>query len=99
MYDTRHFSVHVLDPQTWAHVTKMERERERERGREDDSGKNTPMEKNYFHNLRLAPQEKNSDFQEAVLHLIISERKRRLIRDKLLQRTIPGVCFRNKILV
>lgn len=57
------------------------------------------MEKNYFHNLRLAPQEKNSDFQEAVLHLIISERKRRLIRDKLLQRRIPGVCFHNKILV
>lgn len=56
-------------------------ERVRERGREEGSGKNTFMEKNYY-NLRPAPLEKNSDFQEAVLHLIISERKMRLVRDK-----------------
>ena len=44
--------------------------------------KNTFMKRNTFHNLHLAPQEKNSDFQEAVSHLIISEKEMRLEKDK-----------------
>ena len=51
-------------------------------GSEDSGGKNTLRKRIYFHNLRLSPQEKNSDFQEAVSHLIRSERELRLGKDK-----------------
>lgn len=40
------------------------------------------MKRNTFHNLHLAPQEKNSDFQEAVSHLIVSEKEMKLEKDK-----------------
>ena len=62
-----------------------EREKDREGKRERDQGrcgKNTFMERNTSHNLHLAPQEKNSDFQEAVSHLIVSEKEMKLEKDK-----------------
>lgn len=61
--------------------TEWQRWRERERRKKNGNRKNTFMKKYSSHNLHLSPQEKNSDFQEAVLHLIISERKMRFVRD------------------
>ena len=64
-----------------------DRDGERQGGKEEKGSrkvveKNTFMKRNTFHNLHLAPQEKNSDFQEAVSHLIIYEKEMRLGKDK-----------------
>lgn len=56
--------------------------RERGKGIKESGGKNTFMKRKTFHNLHLAPQEKNSDFQEAVSHLIVSEKEMKLEKDK-----------------
>ena len=69
-------------------IEKRESNRERqeekkERGKEQGQWwKKTFMKRNSFHNLHLAPQEKNSDFQEAVSRLIISEKEMRLEKEK-----------------
>lgn len=63
-------------------MTEREKDREGKRKRDQGKcGKNT-VKRNTFHNLHLAPQEKNSDFQEAVSHLIVSEKEMKLEKDK-----------------